>query len=321
MASNVPIDVALTNISVAAFQDAKGFIASRVFPVVPVEQQSGLYYKWDEEDLNRDTAQRRADATESAGDGYEIGQDKFYCDPFALHKDVGDQMQSNFKNAPGTPFAGAARFIVNKMLIRQEVQFASDFLKTGVWGTDITGVSGTPGAGQVKQWNDDAADPIQDVENWKQAIFGATGLWPNKLVLGYQAFSAAKNHPSIVDRFKYTTSDNATADILARLFEVDEVLVASALVNTAKKGQAAVNTPVFSKGALFVHAADTPGIDVPSAGYIFQWSDVSDGLGETIGTKQFRMEHLAADRVESTIAFDDKLVSAPLGLLVSSLVA
>lgn len=321
MASNVPIDVALTNVSVAAFQDARGFIASKVFPTVPVEQQSGLYYVFDEDELNRDTAQRRADATESAGDGYELGQDRFYCDPYSLHKDVGDQMQSNYKNAPGTPFASAARFIAGKMLLRQERQFAADFLKTGVWGKDIAGVSGTPGTDEVKQWNDDAADPIADVEAWKAEIIGKTGIWPNVLALGYKSFTAAKNHPSIIDRFKYTTSDTVSADILARLFEVDRVVVSSAIVNTAKKGQAQANSMIFEKGALLVHAPDAPGIEVPSAGYIFEWTDISDGLGESIGTKQFRMEHLAADRVESTIAFDDKLVSAPLGLYVASLVA
>src|SRR5215217_1782049 len=135
--SNVPIDVPLTNISVAAFQDSKGFIADQVFPTVPVETQSGLYYVFDQTELNRDTAQRRADASESAGDGYELGQDKFFADVWALHRDVGDQMQANYVNTPNTPFASAARFIVQKMRIRQERQFADDFLKAGVWGTDL----------------------------------------------------------------------------------------------------------------------------------------------------------------------------------------
>ena len=321
MASSVPIDVALTNVSVAAFQDAKGFIADKIFPVVPVEQQSGLYYTFDEDELNRDTAQRRADATESAGDGYEIGQDRFFTDPFSLHKDVGDQMQSNYKNAPSTPFVSAARFISNKMRIRLERQFAAGFLKTGIWGKDITGVSGSPSTDEVKQWNDDAADPIADVEAWKYEILAKTGIWPNVLTLGYKSFTAAKNHPSIIDRYKYTASDNVSAQILASLFEVERVVVSSAIVNTAKKGQTAANSMIFADGAFLAHAADAPGIEVPSAGYIFEWTDISEGLGETIGTKQFRMEHLAADRVESTIAFDDKLVSAPLGLFVSSLVA
>lgn len=320
--SNVPIDVPLTSISVANFATAKGFVADKVFPVVPVEVQTGLYYKLKDDDLNRDTAQRRADAAESAGDSFELANDNYRCEVFALHRDVGDQLQANYRDVPGTPFNSAAKFIVNKMRLREELAFADAYLKAGVWGTDLTGIaSGTPGAGEFIQFDNDAVNPVETVEAWKDVIYDATGIEPNTLTLGKRAYSVLRMHPDIREQFKYTTAENITLEMLANVLEVERLLVSRGMHNTAKKGKGVSNTRIFDKGALLTYAPDAPGIEVPSAGYTFHWTGVSEGLGETIGTKQYRLEHLGADRVESQIAFDHKVVGANLGLFTANAVA
>lgn len=319
--SKAPIDPVLSNVSVAAFQDAAGFISDKVFPIVPVDVQSGKYLTFDEEELNRDTAERRADATESAGDTYELGQDNYFADVWALHKDVGDQLQANYRDVPGTPFNSAARFIAGKMRIRQERQFATDFLKTGVWGLDLTGVASSPSTNQFLQFDAANSDPFEVIETMRAAIAG-NGLLPNVLAMGYPVWTVLKNHPEIIDRFKYTTAGAKISEaILADLFEVERVVIGKAIVNTAKRGKAAVNEYIVGKKMLLAHVADAPGIEVPTAGYTFSWTGVSDGLGETIGTVQFRMEEKRADRVESQIAFDNKVVAPSLAVYAENVVS
>jgi hypothetical protein len=321
MASTVPIDPVLSNLSVATWQDAKGFIADKVFPTVPVEVQSGKYYVLDDANINRDTAERRADATESAGDSFILSNDGYSADVYALHKDVGDQLQKNYVLVPGTPFQSAAKFLVNKMRLRQEVLFAGDFMTTGVWGLDEAGVSGSPSTNQFKQWNDPASDPIADVERWKATI-AASGFDANVLAIGLTVWTALKNHPDIIDRYKYTSGGaKVSLEAIAELFDLERIVVGRAYRNTAKRGQAATNAAVIGKQALLVHTPDAPGIEVPAAGYTFAWTGVSDGLGEHIGTKQFRMENLAADRVESQIALDNKVVGKTLGTFAATVVA
>lgn len=319
--SKAPIDPVLSNISVAAFQDAAGFISDSVFPIVPVDVQSGLYLKFDDKELNRDTAERRADATESAGDTYDLGKDTYFADVYALHKDVGDQLQANYKEVPGTPLNSAARFIAGKMRIRQERQFASDFLKTGVWGLDLAGVASSPSTNQFIQLDKANSDPIALIELMRSQIAGA-GLLPNVLAMGYPVWTILKNHPEIIDRYKYTTAGaKITPEVLADIFEVDKIVIGKAIVNTAKRGAAAVNSFIVGKQMLLAHVADAPGIEIPSAGYTFSWTGVSDGLGESIGTIQFRMDELRADRVESQIAFDNKVVAPSLGVYASAVVS
>lgn len=319
--NSVHVDAILTNISVAYMQRSENFIADKVFPVVPVEKKSDKYFKYTKNDWFRDEAQRRAPGTESAGSGYGLTTDTYSADVWAFHKDVDDQTLAN-ADAPLNPLREAAEFVTMRMLVRRELQFVSDYLTTGVWGTDVAGVSGSPSAGEFKQWSDYAnSDPIEDVEAGKATILSNTGMEANTLVLGYDVFRKLRNHPDIVDRIKYTTAQTVTADMLARMFEVDRVLVAKSVKATNAEG--ASDAYAFSTGkvAALLHVAQNPGLLTPSAGYIFSWTGVSGGLGQTIGTSQFRMEHLKASRVEAETAFDHKVVSSDLGYFMNTVVA
>ena len=319
--SQVHIDAILTNISVAYMQKAENFIADKVFPIVPVDKKSNKYFKYDKNDWFRDEAQRRAPGTESAGGGYNLSTDTYSADVWAFHKDVDDQTLAN-ADSPLNPLREAAEFVTSRLLLRREVQFISDFMTTSVWATDVTGVSASATTNQFIQWNDYAnSDPIEDIEEAKAKILSTTGYEGNTLVLGYEVFRQLKNHPDIVDRYKYTTSSVITEEMMARLFGVDRILVAKSVRATNNEGATGAYAFNFGKAACLLHSAPNPGLMTPSAGYIFAWTGVSGGLGATIGTSQFRMEYLKASRVEAEVAFDNKVVASDLGYFFATAVA
>lgn len=313
--TDVHVDAILTNISVAYIQKKENFIAQQVFPVVPVDKQSDKYFIYNKADWFRDEAEKRADATESAGSGYTLTTDNYFADVYAFHKDVGDQVRQNTDN-PLDPDRDATQFVTQRMMLRQEIQWVSDYFKTGVWGTDVTG--GT----DFTQWSDFAgSDPIEDIETGKEKILSTTGFEANTLVLGYSVYRKLKNHPDIVDRIKYTTSEAVTTAIMARYFDVDKVLVAKAIKNTAKEGQTGSYGFVFGKAAWLGYVATSPSILQPSAGYVFTWRGISDGLGTNIGITRFRMQHLRADRIEAQVAWTNKVVATDLGYFFATAVA
>lgn len=322
--SSVHIDAPLTMISTAYVQDQNNFISTKVFPVVPVEKKSDVYFTYDKGDWFRDEAKKRAPGTESAGSGYGLGNAQYNCDTFAFHKDIDDQTRAN-SDSPLSPDRDATEFVTQRMLLRQEVQWASDYFTTGVWATDMTGVAAAPAGGQFIQWNDYAAStPITDISNGKRAILVVTGFEANTLVLGYDVFLQLQNHPDIVDRVKYTggvPDQVQTQKILAALFGLDNVFVAKAVQNTGAEGAADAFSFVQGKHALLCYVPKNPGLLTPSAGYTFHWKGVSGGLGTSTAIKRFRMEHLASDRVEGEVAFDNKLVGADLGYFFNGAVA
>src|SRR5580693_8982630 len=93
--SQVHVAAPLTDIAVAYMQDDSAYIADKVFPIVPVQFQSDLYYIWKKDDFFRDEAQQRADGDESAGSGLNLSTASYSAAVWALHKDIGDQMRRN----------------------------------------------------------------------------------------------------------------------------------------------------------------------------------------------------------------------------------
>jgi hypothetical protein len=319
--NQVHVDAPLTNISIAYLQAQENFIANKVFPVIPVDKKSDKFFVYTKNDWFRDEAQRRADATESAGSGYNLTTSSYSADVWAFHKDVGDQTRYN-SDTPLVPDREATEFVTSRLLLRQEVQFVSDFIKSGVWGTDWAGVSGTPSTNEFKQWSDYAnSDPIEDIESGKEAILGSTGFMPNTLVLGYQVYRKLRNHPDLVDRIKYTSSNVITTDIMARLFDVERVLVSSSVRATNAEGATAAYAFNTGKSALLTYSAPNPGLMTPSAGYTFAWRGVSGNLGATVGVSRIRMESLKADRIEGELAFANKVTAADLGFFFGTAVA
>lgn len=319
--NQIHVDRPLTNISVAYIQNDENFIASQVFPVIPVDKASDQYYTYTKEDWFRDEAQPRAAGTESAGGGYRLGQDNYSCTVYAFHKDIPAKLRSN-ADAGIDLDRDATELVSQKLLLRRERIWANRYFRAGVWGTTITGVSSSPSTNQVIQWSDyTSSTPTTDVDTARETIALTTGFQPNTLVLGFQVFNKLKRHPLVRDQYKYTNSDVVTADMLARLFEVERVLVAKAVVATNNEGETSVFSFVQGKGALLCYSNPRPSLLAPSGGYTFGWTGVSQGMGKTVAIKTFPMPWLDSDRVEGEDAFDCKLVGADLGVFWDGIVA
>jgi hypothetical protein len=316
---DVHADRPLTNISVAYIQSQEHFIAQKVFPVMSMDKKSDSYYIYTQADWFRDEARLRADTTETAGSGYNVSTATYNCNTYGIHKDVGDQVVANSDN-PLNPFADATRFLTQKMMLKQEILWVTDFFTTSKWANDVTG--GT----NFTQWNNYAtSDPIEDVELGKETILQNTGMMPNTLVLGYQTYRKLKFHPEIMDLIKHTASPigqrPVTAELLASLFEVDRVLVARAIRNTAIENATAAYSFIYGKHAALLYVTPTPSLLQPTAGYTFMWNGISKGLGTDVGITRWRENRLAAERVEAQMSWDNKLVASNLGYFYSGAVA
>ena len=308
-ASDVHVNRPLTNVSIAFRQERKDFVADEVFPSVPVEKQSDLYFTYDRSYFYRNEMKPRAPSTESEGSGWAVATDSYACTVDALHKDIDDQIRAN-SDAPINMDRDATEFLSLQALLNEEIKWAAKYFTSGVWLGSSTGTDITPST----LWDADGGDPIGDIDLQKEAVKSQTGYTPVTLVLGATTFRGIKNNADVIDRIKYTQKGVITRDMLAGLFEVDKVLVCGAVQNSAAEGlTASYDFICGSNDALLVYAAPRPSLMLPSGGYTFTWKGFlgSGPAGQRIS--RFRMEHLKSDRVEIEQAFDQKLVSAVMG--------
>jgi len=320
--NQVHVNSLLSNVSIAYLQSMDHFIADKVFPILPVSKQSDIYPVYTKNDWLRDEARERADATESSGSGYNIvNTNTYYSKVYAHHKDIGEQIRSNADSTFNLD-RDATEFVTRILAIRRERVFATNYMTTGLWGTDITGVAGAPGAGEARQWSDYTnSDPIADLTTGTTTILQNTGFMPNTLVLGWQVFAKLKDHPDVVDRIKYTTAESVTTDMLAKYFGVERVVVAKAVYASNVEGETAAYSFITGKSALLTYSAPRPSLLAPSAGYMFAWNGLLGQGAGNLRIKKFAMDKEAADRVEGEMAFDFKLTGSDLGYYFTSIVA
>jgi hypothetical protein len=320
------VAAALTMISVAYLQDESFYVADKAFPVVPVEHQTDVYFKYSKDDFFRDQATQRADATESAGGGFNLTSSSNYqAAVWAFHKDLGAQTRNNADPAVNLD-VGVTKYIMQQLLIRRERFFATKYMVTGTWGTDITGVASSPSSTQTIYWNDDAnGDPYTDIATGQTTVLENTGYEANTLLLTYPVYQALRKHPLVIDRIKYTTRADAvkiTPDLLAASFDVDRVLVSKAVYNSAAEGATGSYSFINGKNAWLGYAAPEPGLMVPSAGYTFAWRGFSglNDMGVRVAQIPLPWLGLETIRTEGEMAFDMSVVASDTGYFFSGIV-
>lgn len=309
--SSVHVDGLLTDVSIAFIQSSTKYVATRVFPSVPVQKKSDLYATYDRGDFLRDEAQRRMAGAPAVRIGYRVGTDSYSADEWAAAHAIDDQVRAN-ADAPFSPEMDAVKFLTQKMMIRREVEWVTNFFGTGIWGVDSSGGS------DFTQWSNAASTPIEDIHDQAVTMEAATGFLPNKLVVGRQVWSDLKNHPDIVDRVKYTSAAPIDTQIVARLFGLDEILVASAIRNTRGEGTTHSGAHIAGDDALLVYSPPSPGLLQPCAGKTFEWSGLVPGAVNGQVVERYRDEDTLSDIVRVRAAWAQKVVSSALGVFFNN---
>ena len=312
--SDVHVNKPLTDLSVA-YTGTLETVADKVFPYVPVDNKSDSYFVYPKGNWFRIQARKRAPGTESVGSGYDLQTATYTCDVNALHKDVDDQIRSNADPVLNMD-ADASRFVTQPLTLKRDYDFAVTFFALNTWTGSSTGNDIVPG----NKWDTANGDPIKDIRKAIRAMKKKTGIKPNKMVYGAAAWDVVLDNPAVIDRIKYgQSSPNNPAftneQTIAAILGLEQIVVADIVYNTSEEGAADSMDFIFTEdSALLLYAAATPGILMPSAGYIFTWRQY---LAATSGLRIMRMRNDLArsDRIEGEMAYAMKIVASDLGVL------
>jgi len=310
LTSQVHVDEALSNISVAYSQEQTRFIADKVFPSIPSPKLTDKYFVFDKGNYLRSIADLRATGSETVGANYTLSTDTFSCDQYGVHMDLDDYVVGNADAALNIEVS-TTQYITEQLLLKREQVFASTAFTGSLWTGSTSGGDITPST----KWDAANATPIDDIRTQIDSVESKTGRRPNVLVLSKDVFTALSNSDDLLQRVKYTQTGMLTTDLMASLFGVARVHVPGAIVNSAVQGAADTLNFVFGSGqAALYYVPDAPGLMTPSAGYMFNFTGVEGGNASGLRVLNYRIDHKHSQRIEALSAFDFKVVSTELGV-------
>lgn len=318
---DVHVDVPLSNISIAYMQSETDFIAAQVFPVVPVDKQSDVYFRFAKETFFRNRSRKWVPGTLMPQGGFDVDSSpKYSCDfnafEYPLRWDILQNADAvlEFERA-------STEFVTRVLLLGREIDFATNYFAPGIWGNEYTGVAATPGANQFIYWSDYAnSDPIADVKKARLAIRQNTGFRPNTFVVSEEVFEVLADHPVIKELYKYTQAGVLTKEMIARALRVDNLVVAGAVQITSPEGAVSETYDwIYGKHAWLGYVNPRPSRLMPSAGYIFAWKGMTQGF--EIGVERIPDRRTKADYIQGITCYDMKVVGADLGAFFNGAVA
>lgn len=298
----IHVDRPLTNISIG--YRSEGVIADELFPSVPVQKESDTYYIFDKANSLRTPLTFRANGAEAIEDNMAMSTLTYRLEEHALKEFISQRDRDNAD--PGINLeVSTVEDLTDKILRQREGDAARLLFTAGNWAN----VSSLAAAGAWSA-NTSVSNPILNADSAASTIMLQTGKGPNTCVLDARTWFAVKEHTSTVQRVMYSSADSVGPDLVARLFGVEKLLVASATENTADEGLAFTMAYIWTDSAWFGYVERNPGLKKPSALYVMKKS------AGGVAVKRWKDEPRNGDFIEVSHFYDHVAPSSDAGYLV-----
>lgn len=303
LSNQIHVDKSLSEISVAYKNEA--FIADKIAPMVPVKHDSDKFFVYSKDNLRLEETVRANGAPAREVD-WNISTSSYVLVKHGLRHLITDDEMENADDALNLKI-DAAETLGEKLKLRRESDVISLVHTAANWA-NTTSLTST------YSWNKatDLSNPIKFVDSAASAILKNTGKMPNICVMDEATFLAAKEHPNVTDRVKYTSSDSVTESILSKLFNVPEVLVSRSIVNGASEGLADSMGFQMTDCCFIGYVEKSPSLRRPSALYCFN----QQSYGFPMTVKQYRDEPREGVFVEANMKYQAKIVASDCGYLI-----
>ena len=171
------------------------------------------------------------------------------------------------------------------------------------------------------------ATPIQNVESAVTAIWDATGVWANALVISERVFRHLRNCDQIIERIassgagQSTVTAKITRRQLAEVFDLEHILVSRGVKSDHDEGQDVSISSIWSdEYAMVCRIADRDDIKTPAVARAFFHSAESAGPEESfVVTESYEEPATRTDVIRARTSWDVKLFGAPFGFLLSNI--
>lgn len=249
------VDPLLTNVSVAYKNTS--FVADRLFPTVNVQKETGIYFVKDKENLRAPADAERGEFDRANRVTNTLSQATYTLSERSLESPISDRVMQNYDD-PFDPMRNATELVTEKLLIDNEKD-ARDALIASTTPTDVAGA-----------WATSSTDIKGAIRNQAQTILRNTGQRPNTIMISEDAMNNAfLKNDALIDAIKYTraASNQELFNSVGAFLGVPNVVVGSAIENTAAEGQTDSLGFIWDDYVILAYVAPTAALETPTTGY------------------------------------------------------
>jgi len=296
------INKPLSNISVQYRNE--NYIARDVLKDIIVNKESDLYWVHNSNFRLEETA--RANGSPANMATISFSTSSYRAQEQAL-KDVITETDAANTDAPLNLQRDITEYLTDQILLKHEVDAMTLLFTTTTFSNNVTLTTATT-------WNYAAtttADPIGDVLSATGVILAASAQMPNKLVVGWSTFEVLKENQNIHERVKYVQKSIVTKELLASLFDLEQVHVGTAIRDSAKEGATENQGFIWGADAMLGYFAPRPGIKTKTAAATFRVSR----KGNPMRVRRWYEDDIEGTFIEVSTKYDMKAIATACGFL------
>jgi hypothetical protein len=279
----------LSNVSLK-YSNAE-YIWDKVFPKVPVVKESDLYRVYERNFRIPET--KRAIKGVAREFQFDVSSSSYVLEAHALKDYVGDDEADNYDQ--GSLDVDTTENLTDAIMRRIEDSVAKLFTTTS-WSLNVS---------LAAAWssNTTTTNPIPYYDTGASTIIANSGYAPNFAILPRDGFVAVKNHVSVLDRVKYTSTE-ISQNMIASLIGV--------VKDTSAEGATSVLANFYGSMSFLGWKPSSPGLKTPSCGYTFMKSQAP--------VRKWRVDERKANAIEVEYKFVPKVVASLTGYLINGIV-
>ncbi len=314
------LDLGMTQVEFDLKMNQKKYIGNQVLPIVVREKPEGSYPRIKLEHLLQTRDTKRAPGGEYPRSEGEWEQDNYTTEEHGHEATLDDRTVKKYGDIIDAEYWETER-IIDIVLRQYEIAVADLLFNATTFAGRTAGVS--------NEWDDHAnATPIDDIETNREAIALSSGLEPNALVINSFVARNLMSCAQIIDRLKQQDFQDArlgaiTAEMLAISLDIDHVIVAGGITNTANPALARAVSRIWSNEyALLCHVPeDTTNPASPGLGRTVVWGEEGGVDGEQLAilVEEYREEKRRGSTLRARCDRGLKLQYVEAGYLLSNI--
>jgi hypothetical protein len=279
---------------------SEGLVGMDVFPQVMVKKDIDLYRVYERNFKVPET--KRAEKAVAREFSFDVSTASYVLEKHGLKDFIGDGEKENYDLSDLQ--VDATENLTEAIYRKIEVNVANIIDSKANWSLNVSLASGAE-----FNVNTITTDPVPVFDTAATSIIANAGMAPNFAVIKRAVMIAIKNHVSVLDRVKYTSSE-VTPTMIGALIGIPSILSPTAVKDTADLGLAPTIADIWGDNAFVGYKPASPGLKTASCGYMF--------IDSAPRVKSYREEEREADAIEVNVKFQPKVVASLCGYLIGN---